>query len=283
MCRGSSTVSANGFASVLGTGRYGARVSEATQARRDAEAQRQARLNSPAIFWLRKTGEKKIQTIKIIRSITNWGLKESKDFVDHPPGRINMTWQQAEQLAEQFAELNDGAQVEITDHDTLPADIATAELRSSEAVELTLTGTLTSNLQLIKIIRSVTGWGLRESKQFVDTITPTHPGKLIIAGNLADHMQQQLTNSGINYSSRELGPMAQVQTTRSQVRLLARGNQIQMLKAYRSATGHSLQQARSWLENAVHPVLVLPSAQARDFARDLEASNGQVALSPIPD
>ncbi len=55
---------------------------------------------------LESAGEKKIQVIKVVRSITGLGLKEAKDLVDGAPGTVKegVTKDEAEQMKSQIEE-----------------------------------------------------------------------------------------------------------------------------------------------------------------------------------
>jgi len=58
-------------------------------------------------------GEKKINVIKVVREVTNLGLKEAKDVVDNLPSPIKegVEKDEADELAKKFQEA--GAEVEI--------------------------------------------------------------------------------------------------------------------------------------------------------------------------
>ncbi len=62
---------------------------------------------------LKDVGSQKIQVIKVVREITNLGLKEAKDFVDSVPKTLKegVTKEEAEAIKAKFAEV--GATVEI--------------------------------------------------------------------------------------------------------------------------------------------------------------------------
>jgi large subunit ribosomal protein L7/L12 len=62
---------------------------------------------------LTDAGEKKIQVIKVVRAITNLGLKEAKDLVDGAPNPIKegVTREEADELKTQLEEA--GATVEV--------------------------------------------------------------------------------------------------------------------------------------------------------------------------
>jgi len=62
---------------------------------------------------LKEVGSQKIQVIKVVREVTNLGLKEAKDFVDNVPKVLkeNVSKEEAEAIKAKFAEV--GATVEI--------------------------------------------------------------------------------------------------------------------------------------------------------------------------
>ncbi len=62
---------------------------------------------------LQAAGEKKIQVIKVVRQITNLGLKEAKDLVDSAPKPVKegVTKEEAEEIKKQLEEV--GATVEV--------------------------------------------------------------------------------------------------------------------------------------------------------------------------
>ena len=62
---------------------------------------------------LTAVGEKKIQVIKVVRSLTSLGLKEAKELVDNAPNpvREGATKEEAEDVKKQLEEV--GATVEL--------------------------------------------------------------------------------------------------------------------------------------------------------------------------
>jgi large subunit ribosomal protein L7/L12 len=62
---------------------------------------------------LKSAGDKKINVIKIVREITNLGLKEAKDLVDSAPKPVKekVTKEEAESIKAKFEEM--GATVEL--------------------------------------------------------------------------------------------------------------------------------------------------------------------------
>lgn len=58
-------------------------------------------------------GDKKIQVIKVVRSVTNLGLKEAKELVDNVPGKVKegISKEDAESIKKQLEEAGATAEV----------------------------------------------------------------------------------------------------------------------------------------------------------------------------
>jgi len=78
-----------------------------------AQAQEQAAEKTEFDVVLTAAGDKKIQVIKVVRAITNLGLKEAKALVDGAPGKVKegVSKEEAESVKAQLEEA--GATVEI--------------------------------------------------------------------------------------------------------------------------------------------------------------------------
>ncbi|HLP44544.1 MAG TPA: 50S ribosomal protein L7/L12 [Candidatus Deferrimicrobium sp.] len=62
---------------------------------------------------LKNVGPKKINVIKVVREVTDLGLKEAKEVVDSAPGAVKkgVSKEEAEEIKKKFAEV--GAEIEI--------------------------------------------------------------------------------------------------------------------------------------------------------------------------
>ena len=62
---------------------------------------------------LKNVGPKKINVIKVVREVTDLGLKEAKEVVDSAPGPVKkgISKEEAEDIKKKFAEV--GAEIEI--------------------------------------------------------------------------------------------------------------------------------------------------------------------------
>jgi large subunit ribosomal protein L7/L12 len=63
--------------------------------------------------FLKTVGAKKINVIKVVREVTDLGLKEAKEVVDKAPGAIkkDVSKEEAEEIKKKFEEV--GAEIEI--------------------------------------------------------------------------------------------------------------------------------------------------------------------------
>lgn len=62
---------------------------------------------------LKNVGQKKINVIKVVREVTDLGLKEAKEVVDKAPGSVKkgVTKEEADEIKKKFEEV--GAEIEI--------------------------------------------------------------------------------------------------------------------------------------------------------------------------
>lgn len=78
-----------------------------------AAAAEQAEEKTEFEVVLKNVGDKKINVIKVVREVTDLGLKEAKDVVDKAPATVKkgVSKEEAETIKKKFAEV--GAEIEI--------------------------------------------------------------------------------------------------------------------------------------------------------------------------
>jgi len=143
----------------------------------------------------------KIEAIKRVRELTGLGLREAKDYVELLP-RVT-TLVSAETATDARAderEVEHAARVLLASGDTIAA---------------------------VKRVRELTGWGLKESREYVQSLSPTQPG------------------SAPGGSAPQLGDPAADPEVRVQ---LAKGNKIQAIKRVRELTGWGLKEAKDFVD-----------------------------------
>ena len=108
-----------------------------------------------------EAGSSKINVIKVVREITGLGLKEAKEKVDSAPQTIKEAAPEAEanEIKEKLeaAGAGDGA--------------AAADAKTDFDVVLVEAGS--SKINVIKVVREITGLGLKEAKEKVDSAPQT--------------------------------------------------------------------------------------------------------------
>ena len=123
--------------------------------------------------YLLSAGEEKIKVIKTIREITGLGLRESKNLVDSAPILIKKDVPESVAFSNVKELESVGASLQIKkDYFIVYSTKSLIQSKESENkylydVYLVVSGE--EKIKLIKIIREITGLGLRESKNLVDS------------------------------------------------------------------------------------------------------------------
>ena len=111
---------------------------------------------------LQAAGEKKINVIKEVRTITGLGLKEAKDLVEGAPKLVKM-------LEEKW-DVSAAAPVAVAAGPAAGGAGAAAAKPAEEKTEFTLVLTAAGEkkINVIKEVRTITGLGLKEAKDLVE-------------------------------------------------------------------------------------------------------------------
>ena len=155
-------------------------------------------------------GDKKIQVIKVVRAITGLGLKEAKDLVDSAPGAVKegAAKEEAESIKAQLEEAGASVELKKKIEDewgiTAAAPVAVAaagggggapaEAEEKTAFDVVLTGAGQQKIQVIKVVRAITGLGLKEAKDLVDSAP--NAVKEGVARDEADSIKTQFEEAG---------------------------------------------------------------------------------------
>jgi ribosomal protein L7/L12 len=144
----------------------------------------------------------KIEAIKQVRQLTGLGLKEAKDYVESlPPTSAFVAAEPAAAPRVDQGEIEREARTLLDSGNTIGA---------------------------VKRVRELTGWGLKESREYVQSLSPTRPGTApspLRAASFGDPASD---------------PDVQIQ--------LARGNKIQAIKRVRELTGWGLKEAKDFVD-----------------------------------
>jgi ribosomal protein L7/L12 len=145
----------------------------------------------------------KIEAIKRVRELTGLGLKEAKDYIELLPQ----------------------AAIPAATPDT--ATHADKHEVEHEARALLASG---DTIGAVKRVRELTGWGLKESREYVQSLSPTLPGSAPMPIGPAPQLSDPASDSEV-----------QIQ--------LAKGNKIQAIKRVRELTGWGLKEAKDFVDH----------------------------------
>lgn len=156
----------------------------------------------------------KIEAIKRLHEATGWGLKESKDYVEA---------------------LERGESVPAPAPASPPAPYAPALEDLPDTVLALLE--MDRKIEAVKVVREVTGWGLKESKDYVDTFERQRAGAMVPVAPPRTYPPAR-TPTGLTPEV-----VAEVR------RLMAQHQKIEAIKQVRLATDMSLKDAKDYVES----------------------------------
>jgi ribosomal protein L7/L12 len=165
----------------------------------------QVRLDPAAESELREmlARGQKIEAIKRVRELTGLGLKEAKDYVELLPRVMTLA-------------------------SAAPATVARPDQHEieQEARALLASG---DTIAAVKRVHELTGWGLKESREYIQSLSPTLPGSAPLP-----------TSASPQFRDPAADPEVQIQ--------LAKGNKIQAIKRVRELTGWGLKEAKDFVD-----------------------------------
>jgi ribosomal protein L7/L12 len=175
----------------------------ATEPRAETRVAPTVQLDSPTEGELRDLVARgqKIEAIKRVRELTGLGLKEAKDYVERLPQIVTLAAAPATEARADEREVEREARALLASGDTIGA---------------------------VKRVRELTGWGLKESREYVQSLSPTLPGSASPIG------------AAFPLSDPATDPDVQMQ--------LAKGNKIQAIKRVRELTGWGLKEAKDYVD-----------------------------------
>lgn len=196
--------------------------------------------------FLTSWGNSKINAIKEVRELLAFGLKEAKDLVESAPVLLKSDIDEAEAdaIVRRFEEA--GSTVEVRDH-------ADAPIAEGEALDVFLVAVGSSKISVIKVVRDLSGLGLKESKDLVESAPVLVKGNVDKSG--AEQLQKQLVAVGAQVvlriaGSSEPAPGPAPTGEQFDVVLTAVGRQkIDVIRALREITNYGLKEARDAVES----------------------------------
>lgn len=210
-----------------------------------------------ASLYLNVTGPNKIAVIKSIRQLTGLGLKEAKDLAEAAPCEITKAapLDEAEAVLRQLTA--DGARATLTRLDS-PGEAP---------VTLRLSGYGAYKINVIKLIKDLTGLGLKETKDLVESTdqAPAVVGSFPRAE--AERVIRELRALGVTASIDEDGAAAAPRPPEAVLVLHAHGpNKINVIKIVRELTGLGLKDAKDLVEATAQGPVRLGAPQEKTRA-----------------
>ena len=148
-------------------------------------------------------GPKKINLIKVVRAQFSLGLVEAKNLVESAPAVIvsQISEQQAHEI--RSAMEAEGARVEVVKSGSASGQVAAAQsvsttppvpAASQRSYDVVLTDIGAKKIQVIKVVRALTGYGLNDAKNLVESV----PQFVLrnVDNRTAKHAQAQLQAEG---------------------------------------------------------------------------------------
>ncbi len=164
----------------------------------------------PAVKTLLEKG-RKIEAVKLVREATGWGLKEVKDYVDA---------------------LESGASPPAPLPQPLREPPIASGITPELAAEVRQLLARRQKIEAVKRVRMATGWGLKEAKAYVDAIERDPLNTPQIAPSLGVAPIAELT------------PEIIIEVRQ----LLTRGQKIEAVKRVRMATGWGLRESKAYVD-----------------------------------
>ncbi|MBL9103227.1 MAG: ribosomal protein L7/L12 [Myxococcales bacterium] len=242
--------------------------------------------------FLTSWGNSKINAVKEVRELLACGLKEAKELVESAPVllKADIDEDEAKTIVRRFKKA--GSTVEIRDHADADSEPAPDQGPEGDGLDVFLVAVGASKISVIKVVRELTGLGLKESKDLVES-APT-----LIQENTdrsrAEALQTQLVAVGAQVALRMSGssePAPEPEPTgeRFDVVLTAAGwKKIDVIKAVRMITDYGLKEAKDLVESAPFTVKAgLTEDEAEAVRRRLievgaSAELRRIAGSPSP-
>ena len=145
-------------------------------------------------------GPGKLNVVKIVKTILGLGLKEAKDLVEQGGVmKANVSREEAEAIKAQLVEA--GATVEIRgDGAPAPKPEPNPEPTPSEGFDVVLHDAGPGKLNVVKIVKTILGLGLKEAKDLVD-----QGGVMVtnVSREMAEAIRAQMVEAGATVEIRD--------------------------------------------------------------------------------
>lgn len=226
------------------------------------------------IAW-RSCGEYKLRVTKIISAITGLRLAPAKDWADSCHRSHEIDAGQAEQLKAELAELGIKAVTGLTSFvlDTPPEPVTTqpAGGGGSAVAENTVYAAFRkvglAKLQLVKIVKEATGWGLKEAKEWVDE----DRGLRRITESQAEAIRREAAGIGAELVVADKPFTLAAPSGEARIRITGFGSRSNALFVIKMRLGYNSAQAKAVLDNLPADLPAMPRDKAETLVREFLA------------
>jgi len=198
--------------------------------------------------------------VKVVKTLTGYGLKEAKDLVDAAPCVVKsaISQEEAEAIKAQLVEA--GATVQVRKIGA-PMDVpapAPAPAPEVSDYEVALLDAGAGKLNVVKVVKTLTGYGLKEAKDLVDAAPCVI--KSAISREEAEAIKAQLVEAGATVQVRKIGAPAETPAPPpappgsvalyTVVLVDAGAGKLNVVKVVKTLTGYGLKEAKDLVDAA---------------------------------
>lgn len=226
------------------------------------------------IAW-RSCGEYKLRVTKIISAITGLRLAPAKDWADNCHRSHEIDAAQAEQLKAELAELGIKAVTGLTSFvlDTPPEPATTqpggagGDVVAESTVYAAFRKVGLAKLQLVKIVKEATGWGLKEAKEWVDE----DRGLRRLTESQAEAIRREAADIGAELLVSEIPFTLDSEPPRVRIRITGFGSRSTALFVIKMRMGYNSAQAKAVLDNLPADLPAMPRDKAEHLGKEFLA------------
>lgn len=226
------------------------------------------------IAW-RSCGEYKLRVTKIISAVTGLRLAPAKDWADTCHRSHEIDAAQAEQLKAELAELGIKAVTGLTSFvlDTPPEPATTqpggagGDVVAENTVYAAFRKIGLEKLQLVKIVKEATGWGLKEAKEWVDE----DGGLRRITDSQAEAIRREAAGIGAELVVADKPFTLAAPSGEVRIRITGFGSRSNALFVIKMRMGYNSAQAKDLLDHLPADLPAMPRDKAEHLGKEFLA------------
>lgn len=226
------------------------------------------------IAW-RSCGEYKLRVTKIISAVTGLRLAPAKDWADTCHRSHEIDAAQAEQLKAELAELGIKAVTGLTSFvlDTPPEPATTqpggagGDVVAENTVYAAFRKVGLAKLQLVKIVKEATGWGLKEAKEWVDE----DGGLRRITDSQAEAIRREAAGIGAELVVADKPFTLAAPSGEVRIRITGFGSRSNALFVIKMRLGYNSAQAKDLLDHLPADLPAMPRDKAEHLGKEFLA------------